>query len=102
MENVSVPSPEEMQKLIEKAQQEVQAALAKMTPEERAQAESRAQKLMEEDRASMQRLMDEAAKVAAGDIPKAKAAPKFCTNCGAPVSGGKFCTSCGSPLYAGD
>ena len=24
--------------------------------------------------------------------------PKFCTNCGAPASGGKFCQHCGSPL----
>ena len=26
------------------------------------------------------------------------AAPKFCTNCGAPSKGGKFCGSCGKPL----
>ena len=28
----------------------------------------------------------------------AAAAPKFCPNCGAPVSGGKFCGNCGSKL----
>ncbi len=96
MENKTVPSPEELQKLLEKAQREVQAALEKMTPEERAQAELNAKKRMEEDRASMQALVDEAAAVAAGSIPKTAA--KFCPNCGAPVSGGKFCANCGKPL----
>ena len=68
----------------------------KMTPEERAQAEARAKKAVEEDEAARKALLDSAAAVLGGDAPKPK--PKFCTNCGAPVSGGKFCTNCGSPL----
>ena len=102
MENMAIPSQEEMAKLLEKAQRDLQAALEKMTPEERAQAELRAKKMIEEDQASRQALVDEAAKILADFPPKEKAAPKFCTNCGAPVRGGKFCTNCGSPLYHAD
>ena len=95
---MEMPSREELQKLIEKAQRDLEEQLAKMTPEERAAADRKAQKLIEEDRAAKQALIDEAAKVAAGDLSGAKPRPKFCTNCGAPVSGGKFCMNCGSPL----
>jgi len=98
MENMKNPSPEELAKMLEKAKRDAQAAFEKLTPEEREQAMRRAQKMMEEDKASMQALLDQAAKVAAGASSGPKAAPKFCTNCGAPVSGGKFCASCGSPL----
>ena len=96
METMAEPSREELEKLLEKAQKDYQEALEKLTPEERAQAELRAKKLVEEDQARLQALVDDAAKAAAA-IP-AKPKPKFCTNCGAPVSGGKFCTNCGSPL----
>ncbi len=97
MENSAMPSPEEMQKLLEKAQRELEETLAKMTPEERAAAERRAQTVIDADRAEMQRMTDAAAKLAAGELPE-KPAAKFCTNCGAPAEGGKFCTHCGSPL----
>lgn len=96
METIGNFSREELQKALEKAKKDYEEAMAKLTPEERAQAELRAQKMIEEDQARMQALVDDAAKIAGG-FP-AKAAPKFCTNCGAPVSGGKFCTNCGSPL----
>ena len=96
METMKTPTPEELQQLLEKAQRDLQAALEKMTPEERAQAEARAQKAIEEDRASIQKMLDEGAKIAAG-IPQ-RSEPKFCTNCGAPAGGGKFCTNCGNPL----
>ena len=96
MESIPMPSREEMEKLIEKAKKDLEAALEKMTPEERAQAEARAQQAIEADRAAKQAMLDEAAKIAAGI--GTKPAPKFCTNCGAPVRGGKFCTNCGSPL----
>ncbi len=98
MENMKTPSPEELQKLLEKAQREAREAMEKLSPEERAQAEARAKQMMEEDRASMQALMDEAARVAAGVTPRAKTTPKFCPHCGTPVSGGKFCTNCGGSL----
>ena len=98
MENNLNLSQEELEKLLEKAKKDAQAILDKMTPEEREQAEINAKKLIEEDKASMQKLIDEAAAVAAGNFPNAKEKPKFCSNCGAPVNGGKFCTYCGSPL----
>ena len=95
MENMTNPSPEELEKLLEKAKREMQAALDKLTPEERAQAEMKAKKMIEEDKASMQELLDSAAAVA-GSVPKAT--PECCPACGAPVSGGRFCAYCGSPL----
>ena len=96
MDNINGYSQEELEKMLEKAKKDMQAALDKMTPEEREQAELKAQKLIEEDQASMQKLIDDAASALAGTSPKKM--PKFCTNCGAPVSGGKFCSNCGSPL----
>ena len=98
MDSGKMPSPEELEKMLEKAKEDAKAAWEKLTPEERAQAELRAKRMMEEDRASMQALLDQAAEVAAGTSPKAKAAAKFCTNCGAPLSGGNFCPNCGSPV----
>lgn len=95
MENISMPSREEMEQMIEKAKRDLQETLAKMTPEERAQAEIRAKKMIEEDEAARQKLMDEVAAVT-GSAPKN--APKFCGHCGAPAEGGKFCAYCGMPL----
>ena len=96
MEPIKMPSSEEMEELLRKAQAELNAALEKMTPEERAQAEARAKKAIEEDETARKALLDSAAAVLGGEAPKPT--PKFCTNCGAPVRGGKFCTNCGSPL----
>ena len=90
------PTQEELEELVKKAQRELQERLDKMTPEERAQAEIKAQKMIEEDQASMQRMLDTAAKIS--ERSSVKKPPKFCSNCGAPVSGGKFCAYCGSPL----
>ena len=98
MENMTAPTPEEMQELLEKAQRDLQEALAKLTPEERAQAELKAQKMIEDDAAAMQELLDSGARIAAGIPSKGPAAPKFCPNCGAPAGGGKFCGYCGNPL----
>ena len=98
MENLTAPNPEEMQKLLEKAQRDLEEALAEMTPEERAQAEAKAKKLIEEDKASMQELLDRGASIAAGIPPKAGTAPNFCPNCGAPAGTGKFCSNCGNLL----
>ena len=96
MENPMNMTPEELSALVEKAQRDLQEALDRMTPEERQKAEEKAKALIEEDRRSMQELVEQAAKVAAS-APE-KPGPKFCMNCGAPVSGGKFCASCGHPL----
>lgn len=89
-------TPEELQALLEKAQKELQEKLDSMTPEEREQAQIKAQQAIEDDAASMQKLIDDAAKVAAGNIPTQK--PKFCPNCGAPAGDGNFCQFCGTAL----
>ena len=96
MENSVNMTPEELQALLEKAKRDLQEKLDKMTPEERRQAEEKAKAAIEEDRKSMQDLIDSAARAAASF--EGKPGPRFCTNCGAPVSGGKFCSYCGSPL----
>ncbi len=86
-------SREELEKLLEKAQKELQEKLAAMTPEEREQAELRAQQMIEKDKAETQSIID-AARAAAGYAP----APEFCRHCGAALSGGNFCAYCGSPV----
>ena len=70
--------------------------LDKMTPEEREQAEIRAQKLIEEDRIAKQKLIDEGTVIAAKF--SGTKAPEFCSCCGAPAGTGKFCAYCGQPL----
>ena len=62
-------------------------------PEERAQAEARAQKIIAEDQAEKQSLLYDAAKYAAGQT-----APRFCRHCGAKAGSGKICEYCGMPL----
>ena len=95
-------SREELEKLIEKMEKDKQAMLERMTPEEREAAELKAKKAIEEDRARMQKLTDDAAAAIAGIKPKDTKAPGFCPGCGAPAEGGKFCSHCGSPLTAAD
>lgn len=96
MDNRSMPSPEELEQLLEKAKRELQEKLDRMTPEERAQAKIRAQEVIGEDEAARQKLLDEASFVLAGAA--VKPSPKFCAHCGAPAEGGKFCAYCGSAL----
>ena len=98
MENNLNMSPEELEKMLEKAKRDAQAMLDKMTPEERARAQAQAQRTIEEDQAAMQKLIDDAARVAAGFPAEEQEKPKFCTHCGAQASGGKFCTYCGQPF----
>lgn len=86
-------SKEELEKLLEKAQKELQEKLEKMTPGEREQAELRAQQLIEKDREETQSMLD-AARAAAGS----SAQPQFCEHCGAALGGGNFCAYCGSPV----
>ncbi len=94
MDSRTMPSPEELEKMLEKAKKEAEAALAKLTPEQRAEAEIRAKKLMEEDAAAMRELVESASKLSAGAAPKAA---RECPHCLAPVSG-RVCEYCGSPL----
>ena len=99
MDNNLTMSPEELEKALEKAKKDAQAMMDKMTPEERRQAEIKAKTLIEEDKAAMQKLLDDAAGIAGRS--NRKEAPRFCANCGAPAGGGKFCEYCGSPLQNG-
>ena len=93
-------SSEEIQKLIEKAQRELDEKLAAMTPGERAAFEAKAKAALEADSEKMQRTLDEAARILGKTAP-AESAPKFCPNCGAPANGGKFCSFCGTSLQNG-
>ena len=86
----------ELKKALEKAKKDAQAMLEKMTPEERMQAEINAKKLIEEDTASRQKLLDDAARVLGNTHPRERS--RFCTSCGAPAGAGIFCEYCGSPL----
>ena len=87
---------EDLEKMIEKAKAELEARLAQMTPEERAEAERKAQKRIEEDEAERKKLLETAAKYAAPSVPKET--QKTCPSCGAVLKGGNFCEYCGSPL----
>lgn len=98
MEKKTYYTPEELEELLKKAQEEAEAALDKLTPEERRQAEIDGKKLMEEDMAAKQKILDEAAKFVEEHSEKKSEGPKFCTNCGARIRGGKFCENCGSRL----
>ena len=89
------PTRKEMEQLLEKAKREYEAIREKMTPEEREQADIKAQKMIEEDQARIQEILDSAARITAQTAPKTL--PKFCGNCGAPVSGGTICEYCGLP-----
>ena len=99
METMKTPTPEEMRALLEKAQKDLDEALAKMTPAERAAAEARAKAALEKEEAEHKALMERVAAVLGEkSAPQAEQRPKFCRNCGAPAGEGKFCTNCGSRL----
>ena len=89
-------TPEELQEMVEKAKRDLQAKLDKMTPEERRQFEIKAQQALKEDEEKRQRLLESAKEILGRSAEKSK--PKFCSNCGAPVSGGNICEFCGSKL----
>ena len=97
-------TPEEIAQKAAEAQAAAQRYLDSLTPEQRRQIEERTKQLAEEEGAKLQRTIDQANAIAAGQ-PVASAVassapaagPKFCTNCGAPSKGGKFCTNCGQP-----
>ena len=109
---------EEMQRLIEEQQKKVEAMLAAMTPEERAEAEKRFAAAREADDAALRKTLDDARKVMEMNTAQehhtvpypgayvpdgarrsdAEKPVRFCRNCGAQAGDGKFCKYCGSPL----
>lgn len=98
-------TPEELAKMMEEAQKKAQEAWDKLTPEEQAQAQENAKKLMEEEERKHKEMMETINRFAAERKAKEAAQnagnaqkPKFCPNCGTPVSGGKFCGNCGNAL----
>ena len=110
-------TPQEQMKIMEEANRQAQESLSQLSAEQRRQAEEQAKKIMEQQAADMQKIMEQVnqMKVAAG-VTAAAAAPasqasapspapapspflkKFCANCGAPAGNGKFCGKCGKPL----
>ena len=110
-------TPEEAQRLIAEKKKQLEEMLARMTPEERAEAEKNFAALRAADEAAMRKTLDNARAVmemntaqahhlrpdpgawapeAAGRA--AASLPRFCPNCGAKAQRGKFCEYCGSPL----
>ena len=92
MDGMKTPTPEELREMLEKAQKEAEAALAKLSPEERAAAEKRAKEMMEKDEAERRELLEQARKLVGS--PKASE----CPHCGAPAGRGSVCEYCGGVL----
>ena len=104
-------SPQDQIKMMEEANRKAQESLSRLSAEQRQQAEEQAKKIMEQQAADMQKIMDQVnqMKAAAGGTAAATAvaasaspapspfAKRFCSNCGAPVGNGKFCGKCGKP-----
>ena len=112
-------SSEEMQRYIEAQKKKIEEALARMTPEERAEVEMNFAALREADDARLRKTLDDARKVMEMNtaqehhtianpgayVPEAArqgtdTPVRFCPNCGAKAEEGKFCEYCGSPLRA--
>ena len=109
-------TPQEQMKIMEEANRQAQESLSQLSAEQRRQAEEQAKKIMEQQAADMQKIMEQinqmkgaaagttaAAGVAAATTtsafkPAQPMAKKFCSNCGAPRGNGKFCPKCGKPL----
>ena len=89
---------EDLEKMIEKAKKDWQEALEKLSPEERAEAEKRAQKMVADDEAKRKRLLESASELLGKRSVPETPTPKFCKSCGAPAGSGKFCEYCGQPL----
>lgn len=107
-------TPQEQMKAMEEANKRAQESLSQLSAEQRRQAEEQAKKIMEQQAAEMQKIMEQinqmkgaaaettvAAGVAATTSafkPAQPAVKRFCSNCGAPRGNGKFCSKCGKPL----
>ena len=100
---------EELKRLLEEQKKKVEAMLAAMTPEERADAEKKfaamrktlddARKVMEMNTAQEHHTVPyPGAYVPDGARSDAEKPVRFCQNCGAQAGDGKFCEYCGSPL----
>lgn len=124
MKAMSKMSPEELAKLQQEKMEEARRQWEALSPEEKARIEAESKRRAEELAEQMKKAKEVAEKMAAdGEPVSAKAAfaaaqaeamksyaqggssteqapksPKFCSNCGSPVSGGKFCSNCGKPL----
>ncbi|SCW64204.1 hypothetical protein SAMN02910456_02308 [Ruminococcaceae bacterium YRB3002] len=147
MKEMAAMSPEELQKKMMEAQAAAQAYMDSLSPEERQRMEEKAKRDAEEAAAKMKATMEMAQRISAGESVDSvlasqkaartdssgsgvvrvdgagvasagvagagvaaagvagagvaaagapvPAAPRFCPNCGAPNKGGKFCTGCG-------
>lgn len=102
-------TPQEQMKIMEEANRQAQESLSQLSAEQRRQAEEQAKKIMEQQAADMQKIMEQinqmkgaaTGSTAAATAAIASAEPpkkKFCSNCGAPRGNGKFCPRCGKPL----
>lgn len=108
---------EELKRLLEEQKKKVEAQLASMTPEERADAEKKFAAIREADEAAMRKTLDDArgvmemntaqehhtipypgAHVQGGARSDVEKPVRFCQNCGAQAGDGKYCEYCGSPL----
>lgn len=102
-------TPQEQMKIMEEANRQAQESLSQLSAEQRRQAEEQAKKIMEQQAADMQKIMEQinqmkgaatgstavaTAAIASAEPPK----KKFCSNCGAPRGNGRFCPRCGKPL----
>ena len=102
-------TPQDQMKIMEEANRQAQESLSQLSAEQRRQAEEQAKKIMEQQAADMQKIMEQinqmkgaatgstavaTAAIASAEPPK----KKFCSNCGAPRGNGKFCPRCGKPL----
>ena len=102
-------TPQEQMKIMEEANRQAQESLSQLSAEQRRQAEEQAKKIMEQQAADMQKIMEQinqmkgaaTGSAAAATAATASAEPpkkKFCSNCGAPRGNGRFCPRCGKPL----
>ena len=122
-QSVAAMSPQDQMKMMEDANKRAQQELSQLSAEQRRQAEDQAKKILEQQAADIQKIMEQinqmkgaaegttdvagatavagAAAIVSAFKPAQPAQPmvkKFCSNCGAPRGNGKFCPRCGKPL----
>lgn len=117
MENNAKMSREELARMLEEAQKTAEETMSKLSPEERQQAEMKAQQMMANEQARLQQISENAARFAGtaaqSNTPSTQEKPadyvppavqqehqrrvRYCQNCGTPGNG-NFCANCGKPL----